>query len=348
MKKIYWIDDTHDKQKPPTGRPRNRIEKALNVQLEVSLIEERSQFDDLLSEISKTKPIGFFMDYQLSKVGKDGRMAFGNTWANELRAISPQAAVIGISHEHEEKIPELRLQSFLEFYQRETIEGASAPFEQLRALFSGYEAVAKIRGKQNLNGTEAMLKLIRPPKETYELLSAAIPSELRKTWDDETNHIASRWIWHCLMGLPGFLYDELELATYIGLNVAGLKRVANNFDYALYEGVFANKGKPRWWRSQTHKFFEDAFKVSPSAPAHLSRHDLLELCGVDSKQHHRFLSKPHGSDQKDKIPTCVAFEDGLCKYQDRVQALIEDTVIDDAEANPDYGFEARRRYSPKR
>jgi hypothetical protein len=348
MKKVYWIDDLHDEGKPPSAGQKRRIEKALEAQLVVKTIETRSEFDDVLSEISKTKPVGFFMDYQLSGVGKDGRMAYGNTWANELRAILPKAAVIGISHEREKSIPELRLQSFLEFYQREVIVGVNAPFEQLRALFSGYEAVAKLSDKQTTNGTDAMLRLIKPPKVTCELLSSSIPPELRKSWDDETNHIASRWIWHSLMDLPGFLYDELELATYLGLNTKGLKVVAENFDYALYQGVFSNNSKPRWWRSQTHKYFEDAFDVSPSVPAYTLRRELLDLCGVDSKQHYRSLSRAHGASSPGSVPTCVAFEDGLCIHEDRVQALIEDTVIDDAEANPDYGFEARRRYSPTR
>jgi hypothetical protein len=51
------------------------------------------------------------------------------------------------------------------------------------------------------------------------------------------------------MERPGLLYDELWVATYLGLREAGFRKVENWFRGARYSGVFANEDDPRWWAS---------------------------------------------------------------------------------------------------
>jgi hypothetical protein len=114
MKTLYWIDDTHDQRKPPNAAAQKRLEKGLNVQLRIESIKDHEQFGKLLSNIGK-KTCGMIMDYQLTKAGEGGQMAYGNTWAAEVRAAYPSVPVIGISHERESDIPSLRLESFLAF-----------------------------------------------------------------------------------------------------------------------------------------------------------------------------------------------------------------------------------------
>src|SRR5689334_7592396 len=138
MKTLYWIDDTHDEGKPPNTAAQDRLEKGLRVKLKIAKIADRKQFDELLPSIVAEKTRGVIMDYQLTKVGELGQMAFGTTWAAEIRAAHPTIPVIGISHERERDIPKLRLESFLAFFQRDQLLGAKPPISNIFALLNGY------------------------------------------------------------------------------------------------------------------------------------------------------------------------------------------------------------------
>src|SRR5262249_23876315 len=154
--------------------------------------------------------------------GEGGQMAYGSSWASEIRAASPSVPVIGISHEREIDIPKLRLEHFLAFFPRQDLLGPRPPYANLLALLDGYKLVYEKSLKQSgKTGVELTVELTKPHKPVLELLAAAIPPLLRGHWDAETPHIASRWIWHELQGRPGFLFDELSLATHLGLNVEG-------------------------------------------------------------------------------------------------------------------------------
>ena len=54
------------------------------------------------------------------------------------------------------------------------------------------------------------------------------------------------------------------------------------------------------------------------------------------------LARAHGRKLSDEVPDCVAYRDDQREEDDRVQALFEDTHVDDRDANPPFGFEARR------
>jgi hypothetical protein len=349
MKTLYWIDDSHDKGKPPNAAAQKRLEKGLNVQLRVEAINEREQFGKLLSTLDGTKTCGVIMDYQLTKVGENGQMAFGTTWAAEIRAAHPTVPVIGISHERENDIPKLRLESFLAFFPREQLMGPTPPIQDILALLSGYSIVCKILKKQDGKpSVDLMVDLAMPPKHIADLFRAAIPSVLREKWDAETPHVVGRWLWHELQGLPGFLFDELGLATYLGLNGNGLKRVCSRFDGARYCGAFASNQRPRWWVGSIRGIFENIIGQQIAGPISHARLELLKALNVKNGEYQALLSRPHGRKNSEVIPDCVAYGEDEREEDYRVQALFEDTVVDDRDANAAFGFESRRIIATKK
>lgn len=343
MKTLHWIDDIHDQNSPPKGPAKRRLEKGLNVELNVVTVSARLEFGKFLSEIDPTTSCGVVMDYQLTKVGDNGTTAFGNTWAAEIRAAHPNIPVIGISHERESDIPKLRLEAFLAFFARNDLMGYKPPLENLAALLKGYADVCDAQAKKPIrSGVELLIEVTRPSEATAELLRSAIPSSLRGNWDVESPHTAGRWIWHDLQGLPGFLLDEIGLATELGLNLEGFQRVHNRFKKARYQGAFASDSKPRWWASEIRAALQELIGKDCIGPLSTERDLLLGLVKVKKDQRRRLFSHAHGRKLVEGIPDCVAYIDDLREEPHRVQAFFADTYVDERDANPAFGFTARR------
>jgi len=349
---LYWIDDTHDVGKPPSLTEQKRLEKGLKVSLGIRTVKDRKQFDELLAQLNTTNGrnvAGVIMDYQLTGVGEKGLWAFGNTWAAEIRAVAASIPVIGISHEPEKKIPRLRLESFLAFFPRDVLMGLRPPFEDISALLGGYAMAYKAFEKQKgdkPSGVELLLDLVKPPKAVSDLIAAAIPTKLTGHWDKETPHMASRWLWHDFQGRPGFLFDDLALATYLGLNLHGIKFIHRKFQEARYAGAFASDQRTRWWVSSVREIAEKLIGERIVGPVSNARNELLKALRVTKSNRPKLLARAHPNQSLDFIPDCVAYSDDEVEEEDRVQALFKDTRVDPRDANPPFGFEPRRIYEP--
>ncbi len=189
-------------------------------------------------------------------------------------------------------------------------------------------------------GVELMVKLSNPPSQVVDLFRAAIPSTLRGQWDDETPHAAGRWIWNDLQDYPGFLFDKLGIATHLGLNPNGFEQVRSKFETARYRGAFVSDEKPRWWVNKIRGIFEDIIGKQVVGPFSSEREELLNRTGIEESKQDGLLAIAHTHEKKN--PDCVAYEDDQRDENLRIQALFEDTEVDDRDANPPFGFEARR------
>lgn len=81
---------------------------------------------------------------------------------------------------------------------------------------------------------------------------AALPDDLKEKEYSKDASVASRlhrWVNH-LVERPGFLFDHLWAATFLGLNEIGFEKVVLHFERARYQGVFANDQERRWWSSR--------------------------------------------------------------------------------------------------
>jgi len=348
MKTLYWIDDTHDKSKPPNEAAKRRLENGLNVHLQVETIKDREQFGKLLLTLVGKRTCGVLMDYELTAVGEEGQMTFGTTWAAEIRAAHPSIPVIGISHKRECEIPKFRLESFLAFFQRDLLMGLHPPLKDIDAMLSGYSAVCRTLKKQDgKSGVDLMVGLVKPPANVAGLFKAAIPSNLRGRWDEETPHVVGRWLWHDFQGLPGFLFDQLGVATHLGLNLKGFERMRAKLDAARYQGVFSSDERPRWWVCAIREAVQKIISVPANVRVSSLRQELLASVGVNQDERKTLLARPYGRKGSDEIPDCVAYRDDEREEDDCVQSLFGDTIVDERDVNSAFGFEARRVYAPR-
>jgi hypothetical protein len=344
MKILYWIDDAHDNRKMPRGAVKRQLEERLGVTLRPDgPIARREEFVDLLSKMNPKSTRGVIMDYQLTDLGEKKQMAFGTTLASEIRAKYPSVPVIGISHCEEKEIPKFQLESFLAFFPRNKLTDANPEIDNLKALLDGHrEAYRAYETQGKKAGVELMIKLLNPPVTVVNQLCSAIPSPFCGTWDQETPHAAGRWIWHELQEWLGFLFDELGLATHLGLNLKGLQRVLLKFDSACYQGAFASGERPRWWVAAIRSLFEKTIGRQVVGPVSGAREELLKSVKVNKRELNGLLSRAHTHKTGDEIPDCVAYRDDQFEEDDRVQALFKETIVDDRDSNLPFGFEARR------
>jgi hypothetical protein len=209
--------------------------------------------------------------------------------------------------------------------------------------------VWKKKGSTKL-GIHKMMELLAAPKESAEMLRVAIPTELRGTWDDETPHLATRWIWHDLHNRPGFLLDEIEVATCLGLTAAAFGELQSKapFMEARYRGVLACEDRPRWWTSLMRSTAERIVGERLIGPIAQSRDLLLKALKVPTAKRRSYIATPYGRKGSSFVPECVAFPDQSTKNENlrekRIPALLTDTIVDEEDANQPFGFQAPRHF----
>ena len=234
------------------------------------------------------------------------------------------------------------------FFPRERLMGLNAPLKDIEALLSGYGSVYRTLKKQDgKSGIDLIAGLLKPPADVSDLVKAAIPSILRGRWDEETPHVVGRWVWHEFQGLPGFLFDELGLATHLGLNLKGLNLVRSKCDAARYRGAFASDERPRWWVGAIREAIGKVVSVPSGVRISSLREELLKRSGTKAVDRKAFLAQPYGRKISEEIPDCVAYKDDQKDENDRVQSLFDDTIVDDRDVNSAFGFEPRRVYAPR-
>lgn len=351
-KKIYWIDDSNDPSAyVPKGASKKHLETELGGEMIIPAIKEHLDFSKLIAEFNSSKTIGVMMDYQLTRVGAGGRSEFGTVWAAQLRAAQPSIPIIGLSSMPQKEIPRLQIENFLAFFNRKSLLGRNPPVAELKALFTGYNEIwKKYHTKKKTPGLDLMMTLISPPQDAVELLRVAIPANLRSPWDIESPHTAARWIWHQFQNTPGFLFDGLGAATYLGLTESAFAQLQTqeSFREAEYNGVLACAARPRWWICKMREAVEKIMKQRVSGPVSQSRDLLLGALNIPAKKHKAMLAVPHGRKTSGLIPECIAFPDQDSKNEgllnERVAAMLADTMVDEADSNPPFGFQAIRHF----
>jgi hypothetical protein len=352
MKTLYWIDDEYDNRKP-TGASERALKNSLGVDFKAPPFPNHKEFAEFITKLPENKTYGVLMDYKLTNVGANFGTEYGTTWAAQLRALKPSIPIVGVSFEDEREVPRFRMESFLAFFKRSLFHHGKPPVQELRALFEGYSEVWKARSKRkSASGLDLLERLVKAPEEASDLLRVAIPPALRGSWDDETPHAASRWIWHQFQGEPGFLFDELEAATFLGITKdAFLGYAVNAFASARYTGTLACEARPRWWVCQMRGALEQQIGHNLVGPAAQSREDLLLSLGIKKDKIAALFAKAYGRHGYDQPPECVAYKDQNSKNEgrcnERVPALLKDTLIDEEDANPPFGFQARRHFNPR-
>ena len=252
-----------------------------------------------------------------------------------MRVARPDVPVVGATAVDFDRIADLQKDQFVEFFRIDDLQSGER-IPDLYAIANGFQQVVAIpkTSTSSRQRRNRVIRLLDCPIEDVELLSQCIPGEFAADWDSETPHTFARWVWHIFTGRPGFLYDDLEIATVLGLTASGLARVEAELRNCEYEGAFASSMRRRWWVSKVRTTVRRKFKADVAEPLWKLGRQLLPA------QSAKDLSRCHGrKGDRDCVPDVVAFEDEL--MQDRIQARSEDTRPLDLDTPPT-GFEQRR------
>lgn len=141
--------------------------------------------------------------------------------------------------------------------------------------------------------------LVGVPSSERETFLRALPDEFKNQEYSTTEHRISNWIQNVLMKRPGFLYNKIRVATYLGLSEDGFDKVAPKFEAAKYIGPFATGKNPLWWVSEVQCIL---FEISNNKTSSISQVVGRELSGVNEQD----FSKCYVGELEGDIPDVVA------------------------------------------
>jgi hypothetical protein len=343
---IWWVDDETNRLKSSAlsriERPqfdKNRKAEVIKIQL-----KDEQQRLSLTSEIVRARtdnhlPDIVIIDQILNGRTCDGVVRRGSSVAVELRTHAPTVPIVGVSAASLDNFTDLQKNQFTEFFTLEDIQSGKR-IADLFAIADGFICLDAVKHEFKIESTQCnkLFRLLDCPKEDIDFLSSCFPGDFLPKWDDETPHSFARWIWHDFIGRPGFLYNELETATLLGITASGMQRIATYLSGCEYQGVFNSTSRPRWWVSKVRQKVRKATHADITEPLWKLGRQLLPKNSVND------YSRCHGHPTRDCVPDVVAYADGTKK--DLVQSRSGDTKAIPTDTPP-LGFEPRRVYCNK-
>lgn len=235
------------------------------------------------------------IDHVLDKTASGTNPIFrkGSTIAEAIKAEWPFCPVVGVTNIDNIAAIDVRTKETYDALFR--FHHFAKYFDRIKGIARGFTLVTKTDSH-----VRKLIQLLKPPKDEFERISAALSDDLKKPTQDAS--VASRmyrWV-ERLMDRPGFLFDELWSATFLGLNEEGFAKVISHFEGASYGGSFLRPDEPRWWSSRLSDIL---YELCPPEVGELSWHVGRRLPGI--KRSH-FSSCYYC---KDEYPETVAFLD---------------------------------------
>ena len=336
---IWWVDDEASRlKKLAIGRIEaagKRRTKYADVKVDLHFLktqQDRVKFEQALIAAGQrdSLPSLVVLDQNLNLA--EGLR--GSSVAVFVRAEAPAVPVVGVTAADVRRIADLQKDQFVELFSLDELQSGDR-ISDLFAIADGFSSVYGNSGKAASpeKQLKQILKWLDCPEGDSALLGACVPGDFLAVWDEETPHSFARWVWHVLTGRLGFLCDDLELATLLGLQESGLQAVRANLKGAVYEGVFASDSRRRWWVSRASSAVRKATKSDVLTPLWKLGRQLATETQV------RGFSRCFGQTDRKCVPDVVAYSDDT--HRERVQTRSEDTEPVETDTPPP-GFEQYR------
>jgi hypothetical protein len=289
-KKIVWIDDNPGR----AATAKDLGTRFINVNGKDLALAVKTLLDS-------TAPPLIIIDHVLDKVAANTHPVFlkGSTIAEAIKEKWPSCPVVGVTTADNLEDIDIRTKGTYD---------ALFPFQHFAKYFNRITGIA--RGFALVARTDSdiqrLIKLLKPPQDEIDRLLDALTDDLKTSAQDAS--VASRlyrWV-ERLMNRPGFLFDRLWSATFLGLNEKGFVKVARTFETAKYSGLFGQPDEIRWW---SRRLSELLYKQCDPKSAELSWHVGRRLQGI--KREH-FSSCYYC---KEEFPETVAFLDEASSEQ---------------------------------
>ncbi|MFZ3060274.1 MAG: hypothetical protein WA102_11135 [Candidatus Methanoperedens sp.] len=252
--KVLWIDD----------EVIDHTEDAKNLEgLEKNLKVSMVHPDNLSSELKRNKlPDIFLVDYFLDQVSLTGTGGVkydmrGLAAAGKIREVNTERPIYVVTNKETQRggiFVSGAQAANSAFDKKLTFKEVQREGQDI--LYHDALDYRLIRESPRGN-LKVLFKLLQVPVGVQEKLGLVLPDELRKGLSPlgsskypEGNPIAfAKWVRQILLRVPGFLYDEIHAATYMGMSIEAFKEVSSKFKKAKYSGVFARTAPPLWWVS---------------------------------------------------------------------------------------------------
>jgi hypothetical protein len=265
---IIWIDDNPQ---------RERTADDLNAEFRNV---QKENLADVVSELFKgAQPHLVIIDHILDQATtNDPLLRRGSTIAEAIKERWPTCPVVGVTNADNVNDIDLRtkraydaLLPFVHF---------GRYFDQITGIAREFARVARKKPTRPRD----IVDFLKPPAEEKERLEAALPDDLKASPGDAS--AASRlyrWVKR-LLDRPGFLYDQLWAATFLGLTPEGFETVKRRLTSAEYGGLFANADDPHWWVS---RLSEILYREAEPRPSEMSWHLGRRLPSIKRRHYSR-------------------------------------------------------------
>lgn len=246
--KIIWIDDNPDRAKTSVDIGAEFID----VNRKAGNIEEILQIF-----FAEGEPSLVILDHFLNDASSTNQLfQRGSTIAEAIKEQWPNCPVVGITNYDVAGINERTRHAYDELF---AFEKFGDHVEFLKALGGDFDCVETATE----DDPKSIVKLVKPPKEEIPRLVDSMPTPLKGDQIGQGySSLYYEWV-RKIKDKPGFLYDDLWAATFIGLNVDGFAKVKGLFEGAMYDGIFSDGVAERWWQFSLREILYD--KVRPNS-----------------------------------------------------------------------------------
>jgi hypothetical protein len=288
--RIVWIDDNPD-----------RRVTAENLRATFIDVKGKNLANVVAALFRKNQPRLVIIDHILDKTTSDDPLLQrGSTIAGGIKEKWPLCPVIGVTNANQ--VDDIDIRTKLAYDDLLPYANFSKYFDRISRIAQSFARIAK----SEFSKPAEVLVLLKPPKDQEIRLEAALPDDIKSSpTDPSTGSRLYRWV-NYLLDRPGFLYDAIWSATFLGLNQEGFKKVLGAFRSAEYSGVFNRSTDRRWWVSSLSHIL---YTKVPPQPGELSWHVGRRLPKIN-KSHY---SKCYACG--DEYPETVAFLDASTDEQ---------------------------------
>ena len=330
---FFWLDDQRNKVEDmrgvvETGIPERDL--SATVHFREMTIDAIKGIEDLAGDIRTANADMIIVDHIFNQTGPLNTK--GSSIAHLLRTAFPHIPIVCVSAAWAASAPKTS------FDHEDLSEYTNIfPYLQLADELDLLFAIAKDFKRcadfvsSDVHGKFSSFLLDAPAMEV-ESLEKIIPQEFNSTDLKTTPHRVARWILRSFIAHPGYLYNDLRVATLLGLNLDGFNKIRDKFDASLYRGVFATETQPRWWVAGVHELLAQlAPRDAPNATQLAGR----MIDGVTEADY----SKCWVSESVLPPPDSVAYPDNNSREEVAVQSI--HTRLYPANASGIPGFESR-------
>jgi CheY-like chemotaxis protein len=240
---FIWIDDDPGRKRFVDSIKNHVAKKLPKANVEFVCLFNREPVGILNTLLHKARPDIIIIDHVLNRT-KARVITDGATVAEIFRHKWPACPIVGITGAEKKKDINFHKASIYE--DLFTIDRFPDRYDSLFIL----AFYLKYMRRKKIQDMDQLFKLLNPPDSDIERLNLVIPEDIKGRFGDKSLVIGVFWwLRDVLFAKPGFLYDPLWTATFLGIKEESMHKVERFLKPASYNAVFENYSGPRWWVS---------------------------------------------------------------------------------------------------